>query len=103
MSNAKRGNSKPPFAGRWQIVSMTEWDKEYLNEEVEAFIEFASNNLGSFQFGYVQGAIDYRSTDRDSKPAVEFSWEGGDGAAGRSWMGGPRWRRIERNDLHSPR
>jgi len=54
---AKR-KPKSPFTGRWQIVSMTEWDEDYLNEEVEAFIEFGADDLGSFQFGYVQGDID---------------------------------------------
>lgn len=86
---AKR-KPKSPFVGRWQIVSMTEWDEDYLNEEVEAYIELGANNLGSFQFGYVQGDIDYCTTERDGQPAVEFSWEGGDGAdgtplTGRGW------------------
>ena len=26
--------------GRWHIVSMSQWDEDYLNEEVQAFIEF---------------------------------------------------------------
>lgn len=78
---AKR-KPKSPFKGRWQIFSMTEWDDDYLNEEVEAFIEFGADDLGSFQFGYVQGEMDYCTTERDGKPAVEFSWEGGDGADG---------------------
>ena len=32
---AKR-RSKPvsPFLGRWHIVSMTEWDEDYIHEEV---------------------------------------------------------------------
>lgn len=67
---------KSPFQGRWQIVSMTEWDDDSLNEEVEAFMEFSADDLGKFQFGYVQGDIDFQSTERDGKPAVEFSWEG---------------------------
>ena len=31
---------KSPFTGRWRIVSMSAWDEDYLNEEVQAFIEF---------------------------------------------------------------
>lgn len=82
--------SKSPVSGKWRIVSMTEWDEDYLDEEVEAYIDFGSNGLGSFQFGYVQGDIDYRTTERDGKPVVEFSWEGGDAAdgtplTGRGW------------------
>ncbi len=37
---------------------------------------------GTFQFGYVQGLMDCRTTSREGKPAVEFSREGGDGADG---------------------
>ncbi len=37
---AKR-KPKSPIEGRWNIVSMTEWDGEFLHEEVQAFIEFA--------------------------------------------------------------
>ena len=49
---------KSPLKGCWQIVSMTEWDEEYLDEEVETFIEFDADDLGKFQFGDVQGDID---------------------------------------------
>ena len=28
------------LTGRWRIVSMSAWDDEYLDEEVEAYIEF---------------------------------------------------------------
>ncbi len=54
-----------PFLGRWHIVSMTEWDEDYIHEEVPAFIEFEEHQEGSFQFAYVRGEIDYRITTRD--------------------------------------
>lgn len=87
----KKGIAKPPFTGRWHIVSMSAWDEDYLHEEVQAYIEFEKNGIGKFQFGYVQGVMDYRTTNRQGKPAVEFSWEGGDGAdgtplTGRGWV-----------------
>ena len=28
-----------PFTGRWRIVSMSAWEDDYLDEEVQAFIE----------------------------------------------------------------
>ena len=37
---AKR-KPKSPIEGRWNIVSMTEWDEEFLHEEVQAFIKFS--------------------------------------------------------------
>ena len=43
------------FTGLWHIVSMSGWDEDYFNEEVQAFIEFEANGTGHFQFGYVQG------------------------------------------------
>src|SRR5437899_954022 len=79
-----------PFTGLWHIVSMTTWDEDYFNEEVQAFIAFEENRTGHFQFGYVHGDVDWRATIRDGEPAVEWSWEGSDGAdgtqiAGRGW------------------
>jgi hypothetical protein len=94
---AKR-KSSDPLLGRWQIVSMTEWDDDYLNEEVEAYIEFSVDRLGSFQFGYVRGSIDHRITERDGKPAAEFSWEGGDGADGTP-LTGRGWAVLEGDKL----
>jgi hypothetical protein len=83
-----RAKAKSPFLGRWDIVSMSEWDEDYLNEEEQAFIEFEQNQQGEFHFGYVQGSIDYREGQRNGKPAVEFSWEGNDendAVTGRGW------------------
>ena len=52
-----RAKRKPvsPFLGRWHIVSMSTWDDDYLNEEVQAFIEFREHEKGEFQFGLVSG------------------------------------------------
>src|SRR5712675_2330082 len=87
---AKKTKPPNPITGRWRIISMSAWEDDYLDEEVQAFIEFEEKGCGSFQFGYVQGLIDWRTTNREGKPAVEFSWEGGDGAdgtplTGRGW------------------
>ena len=81
---------KPQIIGQWRIDSMSAWDEDYLNEEVEAFVEFSESGVGAFQFGYMQGEVDWVLTERDGKPAVEFSWEGGDAAdgtpnTGRGW------------------
>ncbi len=83
----KKTKPKSPFVGRWHIVSMSMWDEDYLNEEVQAFIEFKGDTLGGFQFGYVRGDLDYREGLRDGEPAVEWSWEGTDEADGRPLTG----------------
>ncbi len=69
---------KSKITGRWLIDSMTMWDREFIDEEIRGYFEFGARNHGSFQFGYVQGEIDYRIGERDGKPAVEFSWNGQD-------------------------
>jgi hypothetical protein len=48
---AKKSPAQDPFLGLWRIASMSEWDEEYLHEEVHAYIEFEPNGLDSFQFG----------------------------------------------------
>ena len=95
----KKPKPVSPFLGRWHIVSMSAWDQDYLDEEVQAFIEFDDKEGGSFQFGYVQGRIDCRTTSRQEKPAVEFSWEGGDGADGTP-LAGRGWALLQENELH---
>ena len=77
---------------------MSAWEDDYLDEEVEAFIEFEERG-GSFQFGYVQGNMDWRATTRGGEPAVEWSWEGGDGADGTP-LTGRGWAKPEGGKLH---
>ena len=36
-----RSKPQSPLMGRWRIVSMSAWEDDYLDEEVQAFIEFA--------------------------------------------------------------
>ena len=76
---AKKSKQKSPFEGRWRITRMDQWDQDYVDEEVEGYFEFGTGGLGSFQFGYVQGQIDYRTTSREGK------------ASGRVFLGGRRW------------
>jgi hypothetical protein len=84
----RKSAAKSPFTGLWHIVSMSGWDEDYINEEVQAFIEFDAKRMGRFQFGLVNGGIDTQETQRDGKPAVEWSWEGMaemDECSGRGW------------------
>ncbi len=86
-----------PFVGHWRIVSMDAWDDDFLDEEVQAFIEFDSKGGGEFHFGNVQGRMDCRLTTRDNAPAVEWTWDGNaemDAAQGRGWAV------LKRNELH---
>ena len=84
----RRVRREAVLVGRWRIVWMEGWDQDFVDQEVEALFELKAKGMGHFQFGYVQGGIDYRETKRDGKPAVEFSWDGNDEmepAQGRGW------------------
>ena len=87
-----------PFTGLWHIVSMDAWEEDYLNEEVQAYIEFEAKGAGNFQFGYITGYMDWRPSARDGKPAVEWTWEGGDGADGTP-LTGRGWGALEEEEL----
>lgn len=89
----KKPRPKSHFLGRWHIVSMSTWGEDYLNEEVEPFIEFRDDGLGGFQFGLVQGEIDYQESLRDGKPCIEWTWEGSDGADG-TQLSGRGWAKL---------
>lgn len=76
------------FRGDWRIVEMDKWDADYLDMEVPAFIALEANNLGGFQFGLVQGDIDYRVTSVGGRPRADWSFIGRDEmdeASGRGW------------------
>ena len=78
---------------------MGQWDQDYVDEEVEGYFEFGTGGQGDFQFGYVQGCIDHHRTFREGKPAIEFSWEGGDAADGTP-LTGRGWAVLEGEELN---
>ena len=85
---AKKSKQPNPFTGRWRIVSMEQWEQDFVDEEEEGYIEFDTKDMGSFHFGYVHGNMDCQLTTRDGEPAVEWTWDGNDEmdpAQGRGW------------------
>lgn len=87
---------KQQIVGRWRITSMTEWDQDFVDEEVPGYFEFTKDGLGEFQFGFVRCDVDWRSMERDGQPAVEFSFEGMDEMTPTSGRG---WAIIDGNTL----
>ncbi len=67
------GRPANPFLGSWRIVEMEIWDREYIDLVVPGHITFAKDNLGSFQFGTVQGWLDCRREGRGDEERIEFS------------------------------
>ena len=80
-----------PISGTYRITHMDEWDQEFVDGEVPGYIRFDPDGDGEFQFGGVHGLLDGEETERDGKPAIEFTWEGSndaDPACGRGWIVG---------------
>lgn len=76
------------FIGRWRIVHMDLWDKDYRDLVMPAYLLVERGGTGEFQFGTVAGGIDHRTEDRDGRKVLEFSWEGqndNDPGCGRGW------------------
>ena len=67
---------------------MDQWAQDFVDAEVEGYVEFTAGRSGRFQFGYVLGGMDCRLTTRDGQPCVEWTWDGNDEmdpARGRGW------------------
>jgi len=65
------------FAGTWHITEMDQWDEDYFNMEVQAYIKLNKDGDGEFQFGLVRGSIVDGWLDEDGE-GYEFEWEGND-------------------------
>lgn len=89
--------NKSAFIGKWRITEMETWDQEFVDMEVAGHFTFQRKDLGSFQFGLVQGEMDWRIESRDDEIRLAFSWAGGDDCDPSSGRG---WARIENGELH---
>jgi hypothetical protein len=77
-----------PYIGRWRIIEMEQWDQDYIDLVVPGYIAFGDDNMGAFQFGTVEGSLDYRIEPYTNTERLEFSWEGSDEmdpVGGRGW------------------
>ncbi len=77
------------FVGTWHIYEMEEWDKDYFNMEVQAYVKINEKNTGEFQFGLVSGYIDGEIDDDPEDRRFEFTWDGNDEcdpASGSGWL-----------------
>ncbi|MDY7013523.1 MAG: hypothetical protein SVX43_07925 [Cyanobacteriota bacterium] len=88
MATQKASKQPLPFNGRWHITEMSQWDEDYFNMEVQAYLEINPGGLGEFQFGLVWGQLDGRETKIERETIYSFSWEGNDEcdpASGSGW------------------
>jgi hypothetical protein len=84
------------FLGKWRITEMEQWDQEYIDLVVPGYFEFRKNNIGEFQFGIVEGDIDYRIEKVGDDKRLDFSWEGQEEYESLSGRG---WATVEKNEL----
>jgi len=77
------------YEGLWHIMEMEQWDEDYFNMEVQAYIRIGSNGIGDFQFGLVSGELDGELVKVGSLERFEFTWEGqdeSDPVCGSGWL-----------------
>lgn len=67
---------------------MDEWDEEYCNMTVQAYLRLSSTGSSEFQFGLVHGQI-HLMTEDEGGERIDFDWEGNDEmdeASGSGWI-----------------
>ena len=77
-----------PIIGSYRIVRLENWTQDFVDAGGPAFIRFDPVGSGEFHFGYAYGRMTVRFTERDGKPAAEWSWVGRDEMepeSGRGW------------------
>jgi hypothetical protein len=67
------GAAAHPIIGKWRIVEMELWDKDFLDLVEPAYIAFDDRG-GEFVFGAVTGGLDCSYT----AGAIDFTWAGCD-------------------------
>ena len=73
--------------GKWEIIETSLWDKDFIDLIDTGCIEFKKKGLGELSFGAVFAEIDYRISDSEPTPLIEFSFSGqdeGDPISGRA-------------------
>lgn len=77
------------FRGTWHIYEMENWDEDYFNMDVQAYVEIGPSGSGEFQFGLVFGQIGGEVERIGKEERFEFTWEGSDEldpASGSGWL-----------------
>ena len=83
------------YEGIWHIKKMSNWDEDFYNMEVQAYLNIKSHSSGEFQFGLVSGQIDGEYVKYPDGNRFEFSWQGMDEC---EEVSGSGWLKIE-NDI----
>ena len=79
---------KNEYIDKWRIIEMEMWDQDFIDLVTEGHFTFDDDESGNFQFGAIEGQIDYRIEEYGESKRLEFSWDGSDDmdpASGRGW------------------
>lgn len=93
----KKKYMKNKYIGKWRITEMELWENDFIDMVIPGHILFQEDKEGRFQFGAVEGEIDYRVEKVGEKERLEFTWSGddeGDPICGHGWAA------IKENELH---
>lgn len=77
------------FLNKWLIKEMDMWDSDYINMEVDGYIEIYNECNGNFQFGLVKGDIIYKINKVNNKEILKFKFtavDECDPVTGTGWM-----------------
>ncbi|MGO9572510.1 MAG: hypothetical protein ACLP5H_33760 [Desulfomonilaceae bacterium] len=67
---------KNRFLGKWRILEMETWDKDFIDLVVPGHITFQRGNKGSLQFGAVDCDLDCRIEKFGNLEVMGFSFIG---------------------------
>ena len=76
------------FSGRWRILTMGRWGKDFLDLIEEAHLTFRGTAGGSIAFGTLEGSLEVIYVAREQSVRAVFSWKGENGAddvSGSGW------------------
>lgn len=90
------GWGRQAYYGKWRITKMSEWDKEYCDMEVPAFITIKRGGSGEFQFGLVTACLDGEFKDAPKGRFFDFTWEGNDE---NDEVPGDGWMKLKEDDI----
>lgn len=77
------------YIGKWFIKEMDMWDSDYVNMEVDGYIDIWDECSGDFQFGLMKGELRYKVRKNNNEEILEFRFNAVDECdplIGDGWM-----------------
>jgi hypothetical protein len=74
------------IVGKWRIIAMSTWDRDYVDLVEPGFITFATREMGEMAFGVVTATLDCAFNVGKTDVSFEFSGsDEGDEISGEGW------------------